>query len=174
MSTKNNTPISLDAFRKFTDKEATTVAQHVSTTHRPLNIQEIVDYIAEAVTSNQFPLKEFMHEFNQDGRTVRRLTTKMIEQLAIAQGISEVSADYTESEELYQFTVVVEFPHPISGNMIRRAGFAEEPKTLNGHYDKFARQKAYTEAFCNACTTLLPLDIMVQATAKLAKLVPTD
>jgi hypothetical protein len=104
----------------------------------------------------------------------------MIGHLATAQGVSEVIeqrkvSGEAEDAEKYEFEVVVEMPDPNNPQrMLYRTGYAEEPKEAYEKYDKFAKAKAHTKAFRNACMKLLPQDLIIATIYKLAKLVPAD
>ena len=170
-----------EGFRLMTDEEAELMAsQIVESRQEKWEIQEIVDSAIAAGKMNAMMRSELYYEFKKGGKIIRGLTSVMIAHLATAQGISEVydarefSGDDPEATH-YEFTVVVEMPDPRNPDrMMYRSGFAEEPKMLNGDYDKFAKRKAYTKAFRNACLKFLPQDLIMATTFKLANLVPAD
>ena len=170
-----------EGFRLMTDEEAELMAsQIVESRQEKWEIQDIVDSAIAAGKMNAMMRSELYYEFKKGGKMIRGLTSVMIAHLATAQGISEVydarefSGDDPEATH-YEFTVVVEMPDPRNPDrMIYRSGFAEEPKMFNGDYDKFAKRKAYTKAFRNACLKFLPQDLIMATTFKLANLVPAD
>ena len=170
-----------EGFRLMTDEEAELMAsQIVESRQEKWEIQDIVDSAIAAGKMNAMMRSELYYEFKKGGKMIRGLTSVMIAHLATAQGISEVydarefSGDDPEATH-YEFTVVVEMPDPRNPDrMIYRSGFAEEPKMLKGDYDKFAKRKAYTKAFRNACLKFLPQDLIMATTFKLANLVPAD
>lgn len=140
-------------------------------------IQEIVDNAVAAGEMHEMLRNEFLYEFKQGGKQVRGLTAAMISHLATARGISEVTEErvHVEDDEKHEFTVVVEGPDPINPDrLLKRTGFSEEPKIAFGKYDRFAKQKAYTKAFRNACLKLLPQDLIIASIYKLARIVPSD
>ena len=177
---ENGAPVDFqipEGFRQLTDEEAALLAQGiVHDTREGWEIQEIVDTAVAAGTLNAFMRNEFYYEFKQGNRIISGLTAKMIAHLATADGITEVTEEqhYEEVDGYHKFKVVVEMIHPFTGVKMKRSGFSEEPAKLNGKYDRFAKQKAYTKAFRNACMKLLRADLIVAAKAKLANLVPAD
>ena len=167
-----------EGFRLITDEEAELLAsQLVESRQEKWEVQEIVDNAVAAGEMNAMMRNEFLYEFKQGGRDIRGLTAAMIAHLATAQGASEVTEEreHVETDEKHEFTVVVEMPSPVNPNeKVKRTGFCEEPKNAFGKYDKFAKQKAYTKAFRNACMKLLPQDLVIATIYKLARLVPGD
>ena len=170
-----------EGYRLMTDEEAELMAAHiVESRQEQWEIQEIVDSAVVAGEMNALMRSELYYEYTQGSKTVRGLTAKMIGHLATAQGISEVielrkSSGDAEDAENYEFEVVVEMPDPHNPQrMLYRTGYAEEPKIAYGKYDKFARAKAHTKAFRNACLKFLPQDLIMATTFKLANLVPAD
>ena len=170
-----------EGYRLVTEDEAAILASQLVEDHREKwQIQDIVDSALAASEMNAMMRSELYYEFKKGGKTIRGLTATMIGHLATAQGISEVyearefSGDDPDATH-YEFTVVVEMPDPLNPDrMLYRSGFAEEPKMFNGDYDKFAKRKAYTKAFRNACLKFLPQDLIMATTYKLAKIVPVD
>ena len=170
-----------EGYKLVSDAEMEQLASQLVETHQEKwEIQEIVDNAVAAGELNALMRNEFLYEFKQGGRTVRGLTAAMIAHLATARGIGEITeereyrGDDPEATH-HEFTVVVEGPDPFNPDrMLKRTGFSEEPKVLRGEYDRFAKQKAYTKAFRNACLKLLPQDLIIAAIYKLAKMVPVD
>lgn len=170
-----------EGYMLLSDAQVEQLASQLVETHQEKwEIQEIVDNAVAAGELNALMRNEFLYEFKQGGRPVRGLTAAMIAHLATARGISEVTeereyvGDDPEATH-HEFTVVVEGPDPFNPDrMLKRTGFSEEPKILRGEYDRFAKQKAYTKAFRNACLKLLPQDLIIAAIYKLAKMVPVD
>lgn len=170
-----------EGYKLVSDAEMEQLASQLVETHQEKwEIQEIVDNAVAAGELNALMRNEFLYEFKQGGRTVRGLTAAMIAHLATARGIGEITeereyrGDDPEATH-HEFTVVVEGPDPFNPDrMLKRTGFSEEPKILRGEYDRFAKQKAYTKAFRNACLKLLPQDLIIAAIYKLAKMVPVD
>ena len=170
-----------EGYRLMSDEEAEALANSLIEDQREKwEIQEIVDNAVAAGQMNDMMRNEFLYEFKQGNRVVRGLSASMISHLAAAQSISEVTDERvhkeTEGEEgIHDFEIVVEMPDPHSpGRMLKRTGFCEEPKYAFNRYDKFAKQKAYTKAFRNACMKLLPQDLITSTIYRLAKLVPVD
>ena len=170
-----------EGYRLMSDDEATELAKSLVKDHRKQwEIQEIVDNAIAAGQMNDMMRSEFLYEYDQGNRTVRGLSAKMIIHLATARGASEVidKSTYTETEGddgKYEFDVVVEMPDPFNPKrMLTRRGFAEASKIAFGKPDPFAKQKAHTKAFRNACLKLLPQDLIIATIYKLAKLVPAD
>ena len=167
-----------EGYRLLSDAEMTEFAsQLIEDRHEKWEVQEIVDNAVAAGEVNALMRNEFLYEYKQGGKEVRGLTAAMIVHLATAQGASEVTdeREYVDHDDKHEFTVVVEMPSPVNPNeKIKRTGFSEEPKNAFGKYDKFAKQKAYTKAFRNACMKLLPQDLVIATIYKLAKLVPVD
>ena len=170
-----------EGYRLMTDAEADLMAAHiVESRQEQWEIQEIVDSAVVAGEMNALMRSELYYEYTQGGKTVRGLTAKMIGHLATAQGISEViefrkSSGDAEAADKYEFEVVVEMPDPHNPQrMLYRTGYAEEPKEAYGKYDKFAKAKAHTKAYRNACLKFLPQDLIMATTFKLANLVPAD
>lgn len=167
-----------EGFRIVSDAEAEALARQIVEDHREKwEVQEIVDSAVEAGELNALMRNEFYWEYKQGGRTIRGLTAAMISHLATARGISEEieHRQHIETDDTHAFEVVVSMRDPLNpDDKLYRSGFAEEPKKLNGKPDKFAKQKAYTKAFRNACLKLLPQDLVIAAIYKLAKLVPVD
>ena len=149
-----------EGYMLLSDAQVEQLASQLVETHQEKwEIQEIVDNAIAAGEMNALMRNEFLYEFKQGGRPVRGLTAAMIAHLATARGISEVTEE----------------PDPFNPDrMLKRTGFSEEPKVLRGEYDRFAKQKAYTKAFRNACLKLLPQDLIIAAIYKLAKMVPVD
>ena len=170
-----------EGYRLMTDAEAELMAsQIVESRQEQWEVQEIVDNAVIAGEFNALMRNELYYEFKQGSKQVRGLTAKMIGHLATAQGISEVieqrqvSGD-AEDAEKYEFEVVVEMSDPRNPQrMLYRTGYAEEPKEAYGKYDKFAKAKAHTKAYRNACLKFLPQDLIMATTFKLANLVPAD
>ena len=170
-----------EGYRLLTDAEAEMFAsQLVEDRREKWEVQEIVDDAVASSEMNALMRSELYYEFKQGKNIIRGLTAKMIGHLATASGISEVidkqkySGDAEEAEK-YEFEVVVEMPDPHNPQrMLYRWGSAEQPKFLNGKYDKFAKAKAHTKAFRNACLKFLPQDLIMATTFKLANLVPAD
>ena len=170
-----------EGYRLMTDAEADVMAmQLVESRQEQWEIQEIVDSAVVAGEMNALMRSELYYEYTQGDKMVRGLTAKMIGHLATAQGISEMielrkSSGDAEDADKYEFEVVVEMPDPHNPQrMLYRTGYAEEPKVAYGKYDKFARAKAHTKAYRNACLKFLPQDLIMATTFKLAKLVPVD
>ena len=167
-----------EGYRLLSDAEMEQVASQLVEDRRDKwEVQEIVDNAVVACEMNALLRNEFLYEFKQGGRDVRGLTASMITHLATAQGISEVTKEreHIEDDEKHEFEVVVEMPDPLNPDrMLKRTGFCEEPKMAYGKYDKFAKAKAHTKAFRNACMKLLPQDLIIATIYKLAKLVPAD
>ena len=167
-----------EGWRLVSDDEAEALARQLVEDHREnWEIQEIVDAAVEACEMNDMLRNEFYYEYKQGGRQVRGLTAKMIAHLAAARSITEEVKlrKYDGEGDTHEFEVVVSIPdafHP--DGKLCRSGFAEEPKELKGMTDKFGKIKAYTKAFRRACEKLLPQDLLIAATYKLAKLVPAD
>ena len=170
-----------EGYRLLTDAEAELMAsQLVESRQEQWEVQEIVDNAVIAGEFNALMRNELYYEFKQGGKQVRGLTAKMIGHLATAQGVSEVIeqrkvSGEAEDAEKYEFEVVVEMPDPNNPQrMLYRTGYAEEPKEAYEKYDKFAKAKAHTKAFRNACLKFLPQDLIMATTFKLANLVPAD
>ena len=167
-----------EGYRELTDAEMEQLAVHlVESRQEKWEVQEIVDSAVAAGELNDLMRNEFLWEFNQNGRTLRGLTAAMIAHLATAEGISEEidCRVYDGEGDYHEFEVVVSIAddrHP--DGKLCRSGFSEEPKVVNGRYDKFGKIKAYTKAFSRACKKLLPQDLMIAAIYKLAKIVPVD
>lgn len=167
-----------EGYRILSDAEMEKLASElVESRQEKWEVQEIVDSAVAAGELNDLMRNEFLWEFNQNGRTLRGLTAAMIAHLATAEGISE-EVDrrvYNGEGEYHEFEVVVSIADPRHPDgKIFRSGFSEEPKIVNGKYDKFGKIKAYTKAFSRACKKLLPQDLMIAAIYKLAKIVPVD
>ena len=167
-----------EGWRLVSDEESEALARQIVEDHREnWEVQEIIDSAIAAGEMNELLRNEFYYEYTQGGRKVRGLTAKMIAHLATARSITEEIGlrKYVETDDAHEFEVVVSIPdafHP--DGKLYRSGFAEEPKVLGGKPDKFAKIKAYTKAFRRACEKLLPQDLLMAATYKLAKLVPAD
>lgn len=170
-----------DGYKVLTDAEMEQLTASLVESHQEKwEIQEIVDNAVAAGEMHEMLRNEFLYEFKQGGRDIRGLTAAMIAHLATARGISEVTeerehiGDDPEADK-HEFTIVVEGPDPLNPDrLLKRTGFSEEPKIAYGKYDRFAKQKAYTKAFRNACLKLLPQDLIIATIYKLAKLVPAD
>ena len=167
-----------DGWRLISDAEAEALARQLVEDHREkFEIQEIVDAAVEAGERNAMMRNEFYYEFKQGKGIVRGLSATMIIHLATARGISEEIEyrNYDGEGDTHEFEVVASMRDPLNpDDKLYRSGFAEQPKKLNGTPDKFAKQKAHTKAFRNACLKLLPQDLIIAAIYKLAKLVPAD
>lgn len=167
-----------DGYRLMSDEEATELAKTLIEDYREKwEIQEVCDDLVLAGQTSDLLRNEFLYEFKQGGRIVRGLTAPMIKHLATARGISEVTEErvYNSDDDKSEFDVVVEMVNPFDPNhKLKRSGFAEEPKTKSGKYNKFHKQTAHTKAFRNAALGLLPQDLIITTIHKLAKLVPTD
>ena len=167
-----------EGFKLLSDAEMEQLAAElVESRQEKWEVQEIVDAAVAAGELNALMRNEFIYEFKQGGRTIRGLTAAMIAHLATAQGASEITEErvHVEDDEKHEFTVVVEMPSPVNpSEKIKRTGFSEADKIVNNRYDKFAKQKAYTKAFRNACMKLLPQDLVISTIYRLAKLVPSD
>ena len=165
-------------FRLLSDAEMEKFAAQIVEDHREKwEVQEIVDAAVAAGEINELMRNEFLWEFKQNGRTLRGLTAAMIAHLATAEGITEeIDRRVYEGEgDYHEFEVVVSIADPRHPDgKLYRSGFSEEPKVVNGRYDKFGKIKAYTKAFSRACKKLLPQDLMIAAIYKLARLVPVD
>ena len=170
-----------EGYRLMTDEEADLMAaQLVESRQEQWQVQEIVDSAVVAGEMHALMRSELYYEYTQGSKTVRGLTAKMIGHLATASGISEMielrkcTGDEEEADK-YTFEVVVEMPDPHNPQrMLYRTGYAEEPKVAYGKYDKFAKAKAHTKAYRNACLKFLPQDLIMATTFKLANLVPAD
>ena len=167
-----------DGFRLLSDDELEQLANEVAKSHKEgWEVQELVDNAVAAGEMNELMRNELLWEFQQNGRMLRGLTAAMIAHLAKVEGISE-EIDYRVYDgegDYHEFEVVVSIAddrHPDGKSF--RSGFSEEPKMVNGRYDKFGKIKAYTKAFTRACKKLLPQDLMMAAVFKLARLVPAD
>ena len=167
-----------EGLRELSDAEMDQLAAHlVESRQEKWEVQEIVDNAVAAGEVNALMRNEFLWEFQQNGRTLRGLTAAMIAHLATAEGITE-EVDrrvYDGDGDYHEFEVVVSIADPRHPDgKLYRSGFSEEPKIVNGRYDKFGKIKAYTKAFSRACKKLLPQDLMMAAVYKLARLVPVD
>ena len=167
-----------EGFRLLSNEEMEQLANEVAKSHKESwEVQEIVDNAVAAGEMNELMRNELLWEFQQNGKWLRGLTAAMIAHLAKVEGISE-EIDYrvyNGEGDYHEFEVVVSVAddrHPDGKSF--RSGFSEEPKMVNGRYDKFGKIKAYTKAFTRACKKLLPQDLMMAAVYKLAKLVPAD
>ena len=167
-----------EGFRLLSDDELEQLADEVAKSHKEgWEVQELVDNAVAAGEMNELMRNELLWEFQQNGRMLRGLTAAMIAHLAKVEGISE-EIDYRVYDgegDYHEFEVVVSIAddrHPDGKSF--RSGFSEEPKMVNGRYDKFGKIKAYTKAFTRACKKLLPQDLMMAAVFKLARLVPAD
>lgn len=167
-----------EGFRLLSDAEMEQLANEVAKSHKEQwEVQEIVDNAVAAGEMNELMRNELLWEFKQNGRMIRGLTAAMISHLAKVEGISEEidRRVYNGDGDYHDFEVVVSIADPLhpDGKSFR-SGFSEEPKVVNGKYDKFGKIKAYTKAFTRACKKLLPQDLMMAAVFKLARLVPAD
>ena len=164
--------------RLLSETERQALAAHLIEDHREQwQIEQMIDSAAVTGEINDMMRTELYYEFKQGGKWLRGLTAKMIGHLATERGISEVieAREHVEDDDKHEFTVVVEMVNPLyPDRMIRRSGFAEEPKVVGKKYDKFAKQKAYTKAFRRACEKLIPRDLIIATTYKLARIVPVD
>ena len=167
-----------EGFRLLSNEEMEQLANEVAKSHKESwEVQEIVDNAVAAGEMNELMRNELLWEFQQNGKWLRGLTAAMIAHLAKVEGISE-EIDYrvyNGEGDYHEFEVVVSVAddrHPDGKSF--RSGFSEEPKMVNGRYDKFGKIKAYTKAFTRACKKLLPQDLMMAAVYKLARLVPAD
>ena len=167
-----------EGFRLLSDAEMEQLANEIAKSHKEKwQVQELVDNAVAAGEMNELMRNELLWEFKQKGRTIRGLTAAMIAHLAKVEGISEEidRRVYNGDGDYHDFEVVVSIADPSHPDgKSYRSGFAEEPKIVNGNYDKFGKIKAYTKAFSRACKKLLPQDLMMAAIYKLARLVPVD
>ena len=177
----NTVPFNIpDGYKMLSDQDMKKLAEHIVEDSRDKwEIQEIADNAVATGATDKLLRNEFMYEFKQgdSGRIVRGLTSSMISHLATASGISEVIEQrrYEKTEETHEFDVVVSMKNPLDPHdKLYRSGFSEEPIVLYGKRDRFAKQKAHTKAFRNACMKLLPQDLIISTIFKLAKLMPTD
>ena len=167
-----------EGFRLLSNDELEQLANEVAKSHKESwEVQEIVDNAVAAGEMNELMRNELLWEFQQNGKWLRGLTAAMIAHLAKVEGISEEIDHrvYNGEGDYHEFEVVISIAddrHPDGKSF--RSGFSEEPKMVNGRYDKFGKIKAYTKAFTRACKKLLPQDLMMAAVFKLARLVPAD
>ena len=167
-----------EGFKLLSDAEMEQLADEIAKSHKEgWEVQELVDNAVAAGEMNELMRNELLWEFQQNGRMLRGLTAAMIAHLAKVEGISEEidRRVYNGEGDYHEFEVVVSIAderHPDGKSF--RSGFSEEPKVVNGRYDKFGKIKAYTKAFTRACKKLLPQDLMMGAVYKLARLVPAD
>ena len=167
-----------EGFKLLSDAEMEQLANEVAKSHKEgWQVQELVDNAVAAGEMHELMRNELLWEFKQNGKMLRGLTAAMIAHLAKVEGISEEidRRVYNGDGDYHEFEVVVSIAdprHPDGKSF--RSGFSEEPKVVNGKYDKFGKIKAYTKAFTRACKKLLPQDLMMAAVFKLARLVPAD
>lgn len=167
-----------EGFKLLSDAEMEQLANEVAKSHKDgWEVQELVDNAVAAGEMHELMRNELLWEFKQNGKMLRGLTAAMIAHLAKVEGISEEidRRVYNGDGDYHEFEVVVSIAddrHPDGKSF--RSGFSEEPKVVNGKYDKFGKIKAYTKAFTRACKKLLPQDLMMAAVYKLARLVPAD
>ena len=167
-----------EGFKLLSDEEMELLANEIAMSHKEKwEVQELVDNAVAAGEMHELMRNELLWEFKQNGQMIRGLTAAMIAHLAKVEGISEEidRRKYNGDGDYHDFEVVVSIADPThpDGKSFR-SGFSEEPKMVNGRYDKFGKIKAYTKAFSRACKKLLPQDLMMAAVYKLARLVPAD